>query len=221
MQRTNLAPRAGRRSVHADRPHTPLTERTGPWNRCHLEVPRLARRAGRPTVRPQRIMGGAPAGERGRRRAICAAALALIEIYSVAFVPAEPSLLGRHPVRLEALSASTAAMIAARRVRPGWEGFARARAARPASDPADDGPFLWWAGRLWGPEAAAYLGGSGPRGGRRADRAVRALQRERAYFLSSTFTSGNFFRHSPIGSVASTVAYQSRAVGESRRAAKR
>jgi membrane-associated protein len=40
-----------------------------------------------------------------------------------------------------------------------------------------NGPFLWWAGRLWGPEAARYLGGRGPRGRRRADRAVRALQR--------------------------------------------
>jgi predicted ATPase with chaperone activity len=57
-------------------------------------------------------MGAVLASERGPRRAMCAAALALIGVYSIAFVPAEPSLLGRAPVRLEALSASTAAMIA-------------------------------------------------------------------------------------------------------------
>jgi membrane-associated protein len=177
MQRTDLTPRAGRRRVHADRSHTPLTERTRRWNRGHLKVPRLARRAGRPAPRLQRIMGGVLAGERGRRRAICAAALALIGVYSVAFVPAEPSLIGRHPVRLEALSASSEAMIAGGAfARVGKASLALALLA-PLPTLLMSGPFLWWAGRLWGPEAAAYLGGRGSRGRRRADRAVRALQR--------------------------------------------
>ncbi len=39
------------------------------------------------------------------------------------------------------------------------------------------GPFLWWAGRLWGPSAAHYLGGRGPRAKRRTDQAVRLLER--------------------------------------------
>ena len=177
MQPTNLTPRAERWSVNADRPHTALTERTGPWNRCHLKVLRLARRAGRPAPRPQRIMGAVLASERGRRRAICAAALALIGAYTFAFVPAEPSLIGRHPVRLEALSASTEAMIAGGAfARVGKASLALALLA-PLPTLLMNGPFLWWAGRLWGPEAAAYLGGRGARGRRRADRAVRALQR--------------------------------------------
>jgi hypothetical protein len=112
MQRTNLTPRPGRWSVNADRSHTPLTKRTGPWNRCHLKGLGLARSAGRRGPRLPRIIGAVLASQRGRRRAICAAALALIGAYSLAFVPAEPSLIGRHPVGLEALSASTAAMIA-------------------------------------------------------------------------------------------------------------
>ena len=141
MQRTNLAPRAGRRSIH--RPHPPLTERTGLWNRCHLKVPRLARRAGRLTPWLQRIMAGVLAGERGRRRAICAAALALIGVYSVAFVPAEPSLIGRAPVRLEALSASTAAMIAGGAfAQVGKASLALALLA-PIPTMLMAGPFLW------------------------------------------------------------------------------
>jgi membrane protein DedA with SNARE-associated domain len=171
MHHSIQAPRPGRWSGNADRPHTPLTERTGPWNL------RLAGGAGPSGSRLQGIMGALLAGERGRRRAICGAALALIGVYSVAFVPAEPSLIGHHPVRLEALSASTAAMFA---------GGAFARVGKASLELAllapfptllIAGPFLCGAGRLWGPEAAAYLGGRGPRGRRRADRAVRALQR--------------------------------------------
>jgi membrane protein DedA with SNARE-associated domain len=122
-------------------------------------------------------MGAVLASERGRRRAMCAAALALIGVYSIAFVPAEPSLLGRHPVRLEALSASTKAMIAGGAfARVGKASLALALLA-PLPSLLMAGPFFWWAGRLWGPEAAALLGGRGPRGRRRADRAIRALQR--------------------------------------------
>ncbi|HYB27114.1 MAG TPA: VTT domain-containing protein [Solirubrobacteraceae bacterium] len=116
------------------------------------------------------------ASEHGRRRAMCATALALIGVYSIVFVPAEPSLLGRHPVRLEALNASTGAMIAGGAfARVGKASLALALLS-PFPSLLMAGPFLWWAGRLWGP-AAAYLGGRGPRGRRRADRAVRALQR--------------------------------------------
>ena len=117
MQRTYLAPRAERRSVHADRPLTPLTRRTGPWDRCHLNVPRLARSAGRHAPRPRRIIGAVLARERGRRRANCAAALAPIGVYSFAFVPAVPSLRGHDPVLLEAPSASTAATAWVGRIR--------------------------------------------------------------------------------------------------------
>jgi membrane protein DedA with SNARE-associated domain len=38
-------------------------------------------------------------------------------------------------------------------------------------------PFVWWAGRLWGPSAAKYLAGRGERAKRRTDRAVRLLER--------------------------------------------
>lgn len=112
-----------------------------------------------------------------RRRAICLAALALQALYSLALVPAVPSLIGRDPVLLETLNASTAAMVAAGAfARAGQASLALALLA-PIPTLLMTGPFLWWAGRLWGPVAAKYLAGRGQRAKRRTDRAVRLLER--------------------------------------------
>lgn len=112
-----------------------------------------------------------------RSRAICLAALALQALYSLALVPAVPSLIGRAPVLLEALNASTAAMVAAGAfARAGQASLALALLA-PIPTLLMTGPFLWWAGRLWGPVAAKYLAGRGQRAKRRTDRAVRLLER--------------------------------------------
>lgn len=112
-----------------------------------------------------------------RRRAICLAALALQALYSLALVPAVPALIGRDPVLLEALNASTAAMVAAGAVaRAGQASLALALLA-PIPTLLMTGPFLWWAGRLWGPLAAKYLAGRGQRAKRRTDRAIRLLER--------------------------------------------
>jgi membrane-associated protein len=112
-----------------------------------------------------------------RRRAICITALALAGLYSLLLVPAVPSLLGRDPVLLEALRASTAAMVAGGAfARVGQASLALALLAPlPTLLMAD--PFLWWAGRLWGPDVIKYLGGRGPRARRRTDRAARSLER--------------------------------------------
>ena len=112
-----------------------------------------------------------------RHRAICLAALALQALYSFALVPAVPSLMGRDPVLLEALRSSTAAMVAAGVfARVGQASLALALLA-PIPTLLMTGPFLWWAGRLWGPLAAKYLAGRGQRAKRRTDRAVRLLER--------------------------------------------
>jgi membrane protein DedA with SNARE-associated domain len=112
-----------------------------------------------------------------RRRAICATVLALTGLYSLLLVPAVPSLLGRDPVLLEALRGSTAAMVAGGAfARIGHASLALALfAPLPTLLMAD--PFVWWAGRLWGPDVARYVGGRGPRGRRRMERAVRWLER--------------------------------------------
>lgn len=112
-----------------------------------------------------------------RHRMICATVLALEALYLLLLMPVVPSLVGRDPVLLEALHGSIAAMVA---------GGAFARVGRasialalltplPTLMMAD--PFTWWAGRLWGPDVVKYLGGRGPRGTRRTDRALGWLER--------------------------------------------
>lgn len=112
-----------------------------------------------------------------RRRAICLAALALQALYSFALMPAVPSLIGRDPVLLEALRASTAAMVAAGAfARAGQASLALALLA-PIPTLLMTGPLLWWAGRLWGPAAAKYLAGRARRAKRRTNRAVELVER--------------------------------------------
>ena len=132
------------------------------------------------TALPRRTaVKSGPAGRNARRRrgAICVTALALQALYSLALVPAAPALLGRDPVLLEALQASIAAMAAGGAfARIGQASLALALLAPlPTLLMAD--PFLWWAGRLWGPQIFNYLGGRGPRGRRWTNRAVGLLQR--------------------------------------------
>jgi membrane-associated protein len=114
--------------------------------------------------------------QRGQRT-VCLAALALQAAFSFALLPAVPSLIGRAPVLLEALRGSTAAMVAAGAfARVGQASLPLALLA-PIPTLLIAGPFLWWAGRLWGPSAARYLGGRGPRARRRTDQAVHLLER--------------------------------------------
>jgi membrane-associated protein len=108
-------------------------------------------------------------------RAICVAILTLQAAYSMALVPATPALLGRDPVLLEALQGSLPAMAAGGAfARVGEASLALALLAPlPTLMMAD--PFLWWAGRLWGPKITRYLGG------RRTDRAVGLIDRYGAW----------------------------------------
>lgn len=122
-----------------------------------------------------------------RQRAICLAALALQALYSFALIPAVPSLIGRDPVLLEALRASTAAMVAAGAfARAGQASLALALLA-PMPTLLMTSPFLWWAGRLWGPLAAKYLAGRSQRAKRRTDRAVRLLERYESWAVVSAY----------------------------------
>lgn len=116
--------------------------------------------------------------ERLRRlRVICATVLVAQGLYSLLLVPAVPSLIGRNPVLLEALRSSTAAMVAAGAfARVGKASLALALLA-PLPTLMMSDPFLWWAGRLWGPDVTKYIGGRSPRAKRRTERAIRLLER--------------------------------------------
>lgn len=122
----------------------------------------------------------APAHERddlGRRRVICITALSLVALYSLVLIPAVPALLGRDPVLLEALRGSTAAMVAGGAFARIGEASLTLALLAPLPTMMMADPFTWWAGRLWGPDVAKYLGGRGPRGKRRTDRALLLLDR--------------------------------------------
>ena len=115
--------------------------------------------------------------DKRRRRTICATVLALQALYAFVLLPTVPSLLGSDPVLLEALRGSTAAMVAGGAfARIGEASLVLALLAPfPTLMMAD--PFLWWAGRLWGPDVAAYIGGRGPRAKRRSARTIRFSER--------------------------------------------
>ncbi|HKR99355.1 MAG TPA: VTT domain-containing protein [Candidatus Dormibacteraeota bacterium] len=112
-----------------------------------------------------------------RRRVICATVLALGGLYSLLLIPVVPSLLGSNPVLLEALRGSVAAMVAGGAFARIGEASLVLALLAPLPTLMMTDPFIWWAGRLWGPDVAKYLGGQGPRGKRRMDRAIRFLGR--------------------------------------------
>jgi membrane-associated protein len=111
-----------------------------------------------------------PDARRRRAEAICIAGIAVSALYSIALIPVGPTLLGTHPVLLEALRGSIPAMVAGGAfARVGDASLVLAILAPFPTLVAFD-PFLWWAGKLWGPRAAAMLAGNGPRARRWVDR---------------------------------------------------
>jgi membrane-associated protein len=131
--------------------------------------------------RPEVDRDGIPAPVLRRRRAICGAVLVLQGIYSLVGIGAIPSLIGSDPVLLELLRGSTAAMVA---------GGAFARVGRaslllavlaPFPTLMMGDPFVWWAGRLWGPDVVELFAGQGARSRRGVKRALRIAERWRAW----------------------------------------
>jgi membrane protein DedA with SNARE-associated domain len=110
-----------------------------------------------------------------RRRAeiICIAALSLFGVYSLVLLPVAPSLLGRHPVLLELLRGSTPAMITGGAFARVGEASLLLALLAPLPTLMMADPFLWWAGRIWGPEVAHMLRrGQSRRGKRWTERGI-------------------------------------------------
>ncbi len=114
-----------------------------------------------------------------RRRAeiACVAGIAFKTVFALALLPLVPSLLGTHPVLLEALRGSTSSMAAGGAfARVGEASLALAILA-PLPTLLFVTPFFWWAGRLWGPKAAATLTGGHPNAEKWAQRSGAHLER--------------------------------------------
>jgi membrane protein DedA with SNARE-associated domain len=115
----------------------------------------------------------------GRRRAeiACVAGIALKSVFALALLPLTPSLLGTNPVLLEALRGSTSAMASGGAFARVGEASLALAVLAPLPTLLFATPFFWWAGRLWGPKAAATLGGGHPNADRWARRSGAHLER--------------------------------------------
>jgi membrane protein DedA with SNARE-associated domain len=115
--------------------------------------------------------------QRRRAEIACVAGIAAKAVFALVLLPLTPSLLGTDPLLLEALRGSTSAMASG-------GAFARVGEASlvlvliaPLPTLLFATPFFWWAGYLWGPKAAAVLGGGHPSAERWARRSGAHLER--------------------------------------------
>ncbi len=118
-------------------------------------------------------------GARRRRLAeiACVTGIAVKAVFALVLLFVTPSLIGTDPVLLEALRGSTSALASGGAfARVGEASLALAILA-PLPTLLFVTPFYWWAGRLWGPKAAAVLSGGHPSAEKWAKRSGTHLER--------------------------------------------
>lgn len=119
-----------------------------------------------------------PAGAKRRRAEIaCVTAIGFKAVFALALLPLVPSLLGTDPVLLEALRGSTSAMATGGAFARVGEASLVLAVLAPLPTLLFATPFFWWGGRLWGPKAAAMLGGGHPSAAHWAQRSAAHLER--------------------------------------------
>ena len=128
-------------------------------------------------------MDTTPQPAQRRRQTICAGILIAQGTYLLVALFTTPSLIGSRPVLLELLRPSTAALVAGGAfARVGRASLALALLAPlPVSMMSD--PFVWWAGRLWGPDVVELIAGRGARERRGVRRAMRVIERARSWAI--------------------------------------
>ena len=118
-------------------------------------------------------------GRRHRRRAeiACVTGIALKTVFALVVLPLTPSLIGTHPVLLEALRGSTSALASGGAFARVGEASLVLAVLAPLPTLFFVTPFFWWAGWLWGPKVVATLGGGHPKAERWAQRSGAHLER--------------------------------------------
>jgi membrane protein DedA with SNARE-associated domain len=118
-------------------------------------------------------------GGASRRRAeiACVTGIAVKTVFALVVLPLTPSLIGTDPVLLEALRGSTSAMASGGAFARVGEASLLLAVLAPLPTLLFVTPFFWWAGRLWGPKAAATLGGGHPKAQKWAQRSGAHLER--------------------------------------------
>jgi membrane-associated protein len=116
-----------------------------------------------------------------RRQVICAAVLIVQGIYRLVLLFATSWLIGSHPLLLEALRGSTSTLVAS----GAFASIGRVSLVLALLVPLPtlmmSDPFVWWAGRLWGPEVVDLLAGRGAAQRRGVKAAMRLIERARAW----------------------------------------
>src|SRR5512140_148288 len=98
-------------------------------------------------------------------------------LYALLLLPLVPSLVGSHPALLELLKGSTVAIVTMGALaRTGDASLFVALGAGIPALIAFDWAY-WWAGRRWGARAMQTLGGTHPKGIRRAERVRHLMER--------------------------------------------
>lgn len=124
---------------------------------------------------------GRPEFRLDRRQALCAGILCLQGAFRLVLLFATPSLIGRHPVLLEALRGSTSSLVAG----GAFASIGRASLVLALLVPLPtlmmSDPFVWWAGRLWGPDVVDLIAGQGAMRRRGTQRAMRLIERGRSW----------------------------------------
>ncbi len=105
------------------------------------------------------------------------AGIAFKTVLGLVLLPLSPSLLGTHPVLLEALRGSTSSLASGGAFARVGEASLVLALLAPLPTLMFADPFYWWAGRLWGPKAAAVMGGGHPSAEKWARRSGAHLER--------------------------------------------
>jgi CubicO group peptidase (beta-lactamase class C family)/membrane protein YqaA with SNARE-associated domain len=123
---------------------------------------------------------------RGRVRwadVACVGGIVVSGVYYLLLIPAIPSLVGTHPVLLEALTGSLPSELAAGAfARVGRASLVLALAAPVLGLSAFD-PLWWWAGRRYGDSVTRTLASRDPRTARRVERGLRLFRRRGGWTL--------------------------------------
>lgn len=124
---------------------------------------------------------GRPEFKLDRRQALCAGMLCLQGAYRLALLFWSPSLIGTHPLLLEALRGSTSSLVAGGAFASIGQASLVLALLVPLPTLMMSDPLVWWAGRLWGPEVVDLLAGRGAMQRRGTQRAMRLIERARSW----------------------------------------
>ncbi len=116
-------------------------------------------------------------GRAERADLIIVAGIVASGLYALILLPLVPSLVGSHPLLLELIRGSTTSIVTMGALaRTGHADLVVALLASIPALIAFDWAY-WWAGRRWGAGALHMIGGSHPKGVRRAERVRRLMHR--------------------------------------------